>query len=59
MSEKLKQQIAVMTTNLGCLMVFGALAMHFGKWWLILFSMLFWTHIQRPEREELSDNEEK
>lgn len=46
MSEKLTQQIVVMTVNLGCLMVFMTLAKHFDKWWLILFAALFWHGIE-------------
>lgn len=49
MSEELKQQIALMVTNLGCLMVFGTIAMHFGKWWIILFAALFWGRIKYDE----------
>ena len=58
MSEKLKQQLAVMVTNLGCLMVFGALAMHFGKWWIILLSVMFWNGIAyRPAPPDKYDAE--
>ena len=52
MSEELKQQLAVMITNLGCLMVFGALAVHFGKWWIVLLAALFWGRIRYEEIDE-------
>lgn len=52
MSEKLRQQLAVMTANISCLCIFGLLAAHFDKWWLILFSVLFWTSISYPKPED-------
>lgn len=46
MSEKLKQQILVITTNILKLIGFIILAIHFQKWWLVLISILFMTSIE-------------
>ena len=41
MSEKLKQQIAIMTNNTIRIGLFVVLAIAFGKWWISLLSILF------------------
>lgn len=52
MSEELKQQLALMVANTACLMIFGMLAVHFEKWWLILFAVLFWGRIKYEETND-------
>lgn len=41
MSEKLQQQIVLVTNNTIRILAFVALAMVFNKWWISLFSALF------------------
>lgn len=49
MSEKLKQQIAMLCNNTVRIAVFGILAIIFGKWWIILFSGLFLAYEKSGE----------
>ena len=46
MSEELKQQILVITTNILKLIGFIILAIYFQKWWLVLISILFMSSIE-------------
>lgn len=43
MFNKNRLEIAVLVKNSFTLTCFTALAMFFGKWWIVLFAVLFWT----------------
>ena len=44
MTERLKQQILILTTNTIKIALFVLLAIFFEKWWLSLLSILFMTY---------------
>lgn len=46
MDEWFKREITVLGMNIIMLMVLAALAVEFEKWWIILFSALFWSTIK-------------
>ena len=46
MSEEVKLSIAVLFSNTVRILGFIALAIIFGKWWIVLFSPIFLSHIK-------------
>lgn len=49
MSEKLKQQLIIAIKNSITLICFTTLSVWFDKWWIIFFSLLFLSYIERKE----------
>ena len=52
MSEELKLCAMVLAKNTAALICFTALAIYFGKWWIVLFAGLFLTGIKKSEKKE-------
>ena len=51
MSENLKQDIAMLLSNTVRLICFTILAIVFGKWWIVLFVIIFWS-VKEEENDD-------
>ena len=52
MSEHLKLQIAILIENTICLTLWVVLAITFNKWWIVFFSILFLTSVEKENNKE-------
>ncbi|MBR3785998.1 MAG: hypothetical protein IKJ77_06315 [Firmicutes bacterium] len=49
MFNKNRLEIAILVKNSFSLACFTGLAMFFGKWWIVLFALLFWTTLKEQD----------
>jgi hypothetical protein len=52
MNEELKLYLICFVRNIICLICFTVLAIIFNKWWIVLFTILFWISVERKEKKE-------
>ena len=52
MNEELKLYLICFVRNIICLICFTVLAIVFNKWWIVLFTILFWISVERKEKKE-------
>ncbi|MBQ1551400.1 MAG: hypothetical protein IIZ67_04780 [Bacilli bacterium] len=52
MNEELKLYLICFVRNIICLICFTVLAIIFNKWWIVLFTILFWISVERKENKE-------
>lgn len=58
MNDELKFYVICYIRNIIVLICFTILAIFFNKWWIVLFSMLFWVSVAK-DKEEKDKEEEK
>lgn len=59
MNERLKQQIAILINNTVRLMCFTALAVAFNKWWIVFFTLIFWTSTETDKKNKGAESDER
>ena len=52
MSEELKLYLICYARNVISLICFTILAIVFNKWWIVLFTILFWISVEEKEKKE-------
>ena len=52
MKDEYKLAIAIMTKNIIIVALFVTLAIVFNKWWISLFSILFWNGVKLKEDDK-------
>lgn len=55
MSENLKLYLICYARNVISLICFTILAIVFNKWWIVLFTIIFWCSVEKKEKEENKD----